>query len=201
MIRKEREAEREKSGKLEIQIASLKKEKGELNSSAAKAKTELEELLKKNTPVLTKDEVALAAIVEALQQSPEADAAWIGKGAKLNDLKRYDEALTALEQAIKLNPKNEWAWGNKGRSLAGLRNRNDEAKEAFEKAVIYSDLPGYKAYFQACIYCLEWKREEALAELGKAIKVKEGTYKGIALNNVEVFGPLFDDPEFKRLTS
>lgn len=70
-----------------------------------------------------------------------------------------------------------------------------------KKAFIYSSNdPAYKAYSEVCVYCLEGKREEALAELGRAIGL-DGRNKERILANVEVFGPLFDDPEFKRLTS
>jgi tetratricopeptide (TPR) repeat protein len=65
---------------------------------------------------------------------PNSAPTYIGKGAALRSLKRYNEALAAYEQAIRLDPKSAHAHIGKGNALTELK-RYDEALTAYEQAI------------------------------------------------------------------
>ncbi|MGB3294674.1 MAG: tetratricopeptide repeat protein, partial [Phormidesmis sp.] len=53
---------------------------------------------------------ALALFDQAIEQSPDAARAWVGKGEALYGLTQFEAAVTALRQATALAPDSLYAW-------------------------------------------------------------------------------------------
>jgi tetratricopeptide (TPR) repeat protein len=62
------------------------------------------------------------------------ESAFLGLGATLGKLERYNEAIKACDEVIAINERSEEAWLNKGNSLWNLRDY-DKAINAYEEAI------------------------------------------------------------------
>ncbi|MBU7018873.1 MAG: tetratricopeptide repeat protein, partial [Theionarchaea archaeon] len=161
--------------------------------------------------ILERYEEALEAFEKAIELDDKNVDAWTNKGYALFELERNEEALEAFEKAIELDDKNISAWINKGYALRNLRielddknvdawvgkgyalsdlERNDEALEAFEKA-IELDEKNINAWINRgyALHILE-RNDEALEAFEKATELDEKNVdawvgKGATLCNLE----------------
>ena len=92
---------------------------------------------------------ALLAFENAINLDSRHKYAWTGKIGALLGLGRYDDALSAADFALNLDPSDQFyresVFQAKGNALKSL-NRNQEALDAFEKALAINannDLPGF----------------------------------------------------------
>jgi tetratricopeptide (TPR) repeat protein len=121
---------------------------------------------------------------------------FILKGQVIYELKRYDEAFPAFDKATLLDSERWDVWGMKALSLAKT-DRFDEAIISINKGMeLASDQPA-NIYNRACIYCLKGDKENALADLQKAISMNP-SFKDNARKD-EDFKSLYDDEDFKKI--
>ncbi|GAP68042.1 tetratricopeptide repeat [Bacteroidales bacterium 6E] len=112
--------------------------------------------------------------------------------------KKHQDAFEAFDRATALDPSRPDVWGMKASALAGA-GKYDEAIAAISKAI--EMVPGHPVaiYNRACIYCLKGDRENALADLKKAVSI-DAKLKETAKQDAD-FTTLYNDEEFKKLTA
>ena len=86
---------------------------------------------------------ALENYDKALQLNPEYWDAWVGKGAALVGIGRYEDALIYYDKAVEQNPQNGKAWYDRGYLLEEI-GRKDEAEKCFKRAKELSYSEGLK---------------------------------------------------------
>jgi len=113
-------------------------------------------------------EDALAFYQKALQLEAENARAWLGKGATLAKLQRFDEAIAAYDQVTQWKPDLAEAWFGRGSVLAKL-HRLDEAIAAYDRALqIKPDF--FLAWFgKARCYALQDNQAACLDALQQAV--------------------------------
>jgi len=137
-------------------------------------------------------------IAERIKDKEALCIATANKCVALDELGRHEEALSACEKAIELKPDFAGAWCNKGVALINL-DRYEEALSACEKAIELKPNFALAWYNKACAYSLKGEKENVLRHLSKAIEL-DPNYKENAKTE-ENFKNLWDDPEFKTITS
>ena len=108
----------------------------ELVREETKKATRFGELMSKARVEAEKDNfaAALRRYRQALEIDKQSPQAWVGVGATLGMLGRYEEAQVAHGSAIKLDPNYAIAWYNKGVALWRL-GRHEKALDAFENTI------------------------------------------------------------------
>jgi len=141
---------------------------------------------------------ALAGFEKLVTLQPDTAVNWIAKGQVLSYMNRNEEALEAFEKAASLDPKRLDVWSMRASALSSM-GRYEEAISILNKAEELSPDNAVNIYNRACVYCLKGDEANALADLKRAIALNP-QFKAYATQD-EDFKSLWDDPDFKSLTS
>lgn len=123
------------------------------------------------------------------------------RGEALRSLERYQEALEPLEAAAEIAPSNIHIWLALGWCYKRI-GRLDRAIESLQQGLLAEPRDEEEAlitYNLACYQSLAGKRNEALANLAKAIALNP-RYRELVHDESD-FDPIRSDPDFQSLTS
>lgn len=110
----------------------------------------------------------------------------------------YIKALASINKAIDIEPKDGDFWYLKGLIL-NMLEFYDQALVSFDKAIELNTDDASAHYDKACTLAILGKQKMSLESLKRAIELNKELKKDAREN--EEFKDLWDDPEFKKITS
>jgi len=143
------------------------------------------------------NESALKDIDRLIKIQPDTALNYILKGQVLSGMGNYKGAFEVFDRATSLDPERADVWGMKAITLAKT-DKFDDALASINKGLELAPNDPASIYNRACIYCLKGEKENALADLKKAISMNP-SFKTLARKD-EDFRSLYNDEEFKKLT-
>lgn len=146
---------------------------------------------------MQRPEEALKAFDKLIELQPEEESNYVGRGQMLYELGRYEEAIEAFDKSASIDPTRADVKGMKASSLAKLGKYN-EALVMMNNILEHSPDDVTSIYNRACIYSLQGDKDNALADLKRAIKLNPSAKEHARED--EDFLSLWEDEDFITMT-